>query len=410
MNILLLINGSSGLQYHRQTSPHVTVCDNFGEFKFSACMTPELLTEELLKPFDAVHVLREVVKSRPRREVYNRKGQAIISNADGDWLLKEDQRIIDLIKNAGKKLIFDIDDNWQLPSFHGLWDSYRAFAVEKRTLNVLRQADLVTTTTKHFADHLTAYTTAPVVVLPNTINKKDDQWKGVNITSSLVRFGWIGGTHHREDIKLLQVGINRAYRELADFQFCLSFDCNDEYMHHEKIFSNNYNLPADYRKYLIDQLQQIRVAQMKAKQNGEAYQRPAFAGEHYSYYQPYRRLWSKGSDSYGTLYNEIDVSLVPLRTNNFNKFKSELKLVEAGAMGKAAIVTRVKPYDHFPEDCVYFVNENDMNNGWLEGMEVMMCDETRERYASNLAEYCHEHYNADKVAVKRYEEYQKLLG
>lgn len=399
MNILLIVNGNSGLQYHRQSVPHEVLKAKYSsDVTWSFTMEPEKLDAETLQPFDIVHVLREAVKSQPQQIRKDRKGNYVVSPADGEALLRQDQKVIDTIKEAGKKLVFDIDDNWQLPTYHGLWDSNRAFAVEKRTNNILKQADAVTTTTQHFADYISTVTGSPVHVLPNAIDKKDPQWNKVNITSPLVRFGWIGGTHHREDIKLLQTGISQAYRELDGFQFCLSFNYNDEYLHHEKIFSNNYNVTDDYRKYLIDQLNQIRA--------GKA---GTFVGEHFTYHQPYRRLWSKPANEYGTLYNEIDVSLVPLRSNNFNKYKSELKLVEAGAMGKAAIVTRVKPYDHFPEECIHFVNENDMNEGWIDAIDQMMNKDYRDQKAKNLEEYCNEHYDVEKIAEKRYKLYCSLL-
>lgn len=411
MNILAIINGNSGLQYHRQTMPLTTLAENYqGDVTWSYTPTPEKLTVEDLKPYDIVYVLRECVKSRPKNEIKTKRGETVVSAADGNWLFNEDQRFISTVKEAGKKLVFDIDDNWQLPNYHGLWESHRAFNIEKRTLNVLKQADLVTTTTPHFAQHISTYTSAPVEVFPNAIQTKDPQWENVNITSPLVRFGWIGGTHHRQDIEMLRSGIAAAYRELEDFQFCLSFDYNDEYMHHEKIFSNNYNLPNDYRKHLLQQLNLIRSENYKAHQEKRTPVRPTFVGEHYSYHQRYRRLWSKDVGGYATLYNEIDVALVPLRSNNFNKYKSELKLIEAGMMGKAAIVTKVKPYDHFPEECVHFVDEADMNYGWIEAFEAMMDKDYRDQKAKNLEEYVRENYDMDKITAKRYEVFKKLIA
>src|SRR3990167_4322442 len=44
------------------------------------------------------------------------------------------------------------------------------------------------------------------------------------------------------------------------------------------------------------------------------------------------------------IYNEIDVALVPLKENGFNKCKSELKIVEAGWMKKAVICSDMSPY------------------------------------------------------------------
>ena len=71
--------------------------------------------------------------------------------------------------------------------------------------------------------------------------------------------------------------------------------------------------------------------------------------------EPYKRRWTKGIMSYCTHYNDIDVLLVPLDSNVFNLYKSELKLIEAGMLNKAVIVSDYGPYKIGTEN---FIDKN----------------------------------------------------
>lgn len=60
--------------------------------------------------------------------------------------------------------------------------------------------------------------------------------------------------------------------------------------------------------------------------------------------KPYRRIKSKDIHNFISVYDEIDVSVVPLRPTLFNSCKSNLKLLEAGFMDCGVIVSDIAPY------------------------------------------------------------------
>ena len=93
---------------------------------------------------------------------------------------------------------------------------------------------------------------------------------------------------------------------------------NPYYQYLEQLFTNNYkHLPKEYEDYLMQYV----------------------PDNNYDYNEIYRRLWGMDTVNYGKSYNFIDVSLVPLQQNLFTACKSELKLIEAGFMKKAVIVS-----------------------------------------------------------------------
>ena len=49
-------------------------------------------------------------------------------------------------------------------------------------------------------------------------------------------------------------------------------------------------------------------------------------------------------DTYAKGYNEFDVALAPLNDSSFNKYKSQLKVIEAGFHKKAIIAQNYGPY------------------------------------------------------------------
>ena len=60
--------------------------------------------------------------------------------------------------------------------------------------------------------------------------------------------------------------------------------------------------------------------------------------------EPYRRVWTKHISSYASNYNLFDISLAPLSEHNFNRVKSQLKVIEAGFHKKVIIAQNFGPY------------------------------------------------------------------
>lgn len=307
----------------------------------------------------------------------------------------ESKKCIERLQRCGCKVVFDIDDYWKLPSSHYQYKYYKRHKVADYKIEAIRAADVVTTTTEHFAEIIYEYN-KNVAVLPNCILPYDKQFIKREIESPRIRFGWIGGIYHKCDIGDIEKTFPALYadKEIKNkWQICLGgFTLNPESVYMERIMTNNYDVSKEYFEYL--------------KQGTEA-------SEHISFDQPYRRLWGKEYWNYGDMYNQIDVALIPLRMDSFNACKSELKLIEAGTMKKPCIVSNVLPYKTIAKDgtnalCVDpFKNETDW---YLYIKKLIKEPNLRKDLGEALYETVKEKFNIETITKKRIELYDKLTN
>jgi glycosyltransferase involved in cell wall biosynthesis len=93
------------------------------------------------------------------------------------------------------------------------------------------------------------------------------------------------------------------------------------------------------------------------------------------------------------MYEDIDVALIPLKHGKFNSHKSELKLIEAGTTGCAAIVSNVEPYKAYLKDGYNCLTTSE-TNGWYRSMKRLINEPNlREDLAGNLALTIAENFN-----------------
>ena len=134
--------------------------------------------------------------------------------------------------------------------------------------------------------------------------------------------------------------------------------------------------------------------------------------EHISFDKPYRRLWGRDIHTYGELYNEIDVALIPLKDNTFNKCKSELKIVEAGWMKKAVICSRLTPYQEYIKHGVngLLVSTARNNIDWFVNIRKLTCNPN---LAKDMGEALHEtiktNFDIDVHNKTRLDLYKSLI-
>lgn len=261
---------------------------------------------------------------------------------------KEAIDIINRIKKLGIKVIVDTDDHWNLDPSHGLYAMAKRDNIPGTILDCIKLADLVTVPTEIIAKEVSKFN-KNVVVLPNAIDPNEEQFKPKPIKSDLIRFGWLGGSSHVKDIELLR-GIGSTQKSISEkSQIVLcGFDTRGTvqsinpntnqveqrpmnpqettWFMYELFLTNNYkNLEhdKDYLTYLV-----------------------SFADDpsYDSTNKPYRRIWTKAINQYANGYNSFDVALAPLNDSDFNKYKSQLKVIEAGFHKKALIAQNYGPY------------------------------------------------------------------
>ncbi len=382
--LIMMQHNITALQYHRQIVPHerlaVTNKEDF-EFIYNRPSTANdeasimWMTDAELKEYSMVIYLRQIA--------YN-----------PDHI----QPSIDRLKSLGIKILFDIDDYWKLPVNHYMYDMTQKVNYSATTTHSMKQVDWVTTTTETFANNITPYCSS-VSVLPNCISSTDTQFTPRPIHNNRLRFAWIGGVYHKHDIRIMEESIQKLYKskELnGKWQLCVGgYNPNPEYIEIEKVFTANYDFRLTDKTYYDYLYQQTPMM------------------EHVSFDKPYRRLWGKSITTYGELYNEIDVALIPLIDEPFNNCKSELKIVEAGTMKKAVIVSNVSPYKQWIKDGVNGLVVNPSRNGidWFVQMRKLILNPAiREDLAGKLQETIKRNFDLDEHNLTRAKLYKQLTA
>ena len=245
--------------------------------------------------------------------------QLVVFHGSGSLLNAEGQ--IKRLKKMGLPYVVDVDDSWDLDDKHLLHEHYKKVAA-KKLITIMKGASAVTTTISRLAYKIKKHN-KNVVVVPNAIAMNEPQWQ-LNEASSNA-YGWVGGVHHIEDIRLLVTAFKRFHKEnIIDLALGGWSQFNEVYTLFEIWFSGN------------------------------------------GVYDKYKRIEGRDVYNYGYIYDEMNVCLVPLVENKFNICKSPLKLIEAGFKNKACIVSNTAPYnDDFTSEHVLFV---DNKYDWYEAV------------------------------------------
>jgi glycosyltransferase involved in cell wall biosynthesis len=254
--------------------------------------------------------------------------------------------LIKFLKSLGIVVIVDLDDYWLPGKEHPIHTLIVQDKIHEKIMANLKEASYVTTTTKIFADEIKKLN-GNVVVLPNAINPTEPQFNQPTEESDRIRIGWLGGSSHLHDLKLLEGFVSKNSQLSNKIQYVLcGFDTrgsvteinqqtgerkqrpiNPEetvWARYEEIFTNKYSIIDDKYKQFLSQFKD------------EEYQNPSDL--------PYRRVWTKPVNTYATNYSKFDISMAPIKNHIFNRVKSQLKVIEAGFYKKALIASEIGPY------------------------------------------------------------------
>lgn len=370
--ILLIVSSkATGLNYYRQLMPHNHILDHFEGFKIQQAKCDidnfQNIPDDVIRDFNAVFFLRHI----------SLEGRT--------------KQYIDRCHKLGTKVIFDIDDYWRLPKLHPMYDQYKKLSYSKQIDDAIKYSDFVLTTNVWLLNQIKKLNQS-VFVIPNSIDTSLPQYKKVDIPNRRLRFGWIGGVYHLRDIQLMSSDFYKFYNDpecTKNAQLCLGgyTPGQGEYEKIESEMTFNYRLDKDYKDYLLSR---------------------SIGMQHYMNDKPYKRLYGKDVENYMKLYNDIDVSLIPLADNLFNSCKSELKMIEAGVMGKACIVAETKPYIlSINKKNAYTVNKQ---KSFYDGIKYLLNNrEAVKDYADSLSETINTNYNMLKINKTRCEIYNHYI-
>ncbi len=155
----------------------------------------------------------------------------------------------------------------------------------------LKACQLVTTTTPYLAELLRQYN-KNVVVLPNMLPSEYWEVKHEPREDGKVIIGWAGGAHHWSDLEILRGTIEQIL---------------DDYPYVELHV-------VGMREYPFKKHERMKI------------------------------LKPVKLEEYSKLLSKFDIGIAPLVDTQFNRCKSDLKLIEYGMVGLPVVASKVIPY------------------------------------------------------------------
>jgi glycosyltransferase involved in cell wall biosynthesis len=404
IKVLVLPSDRFGVGYFRSLAPHTKLEELFGD-KFDVTINYEpTYNIDYYLNYDIIHFHRNIGND------FNKCQE----------LLKE-------LKKHKKITIMDIDDYWNLGQYHPGHLNHERFNIPKLTIENIKLADYITTTTSIFAEEISKIN-SNVKVLANAIDTNEKQFIPNPTKSNRLRFGVICGSTHEHDIALMNGIATSLPKEIMDkVQFVLcGFDLRGtirdinlkdntiterpvrptetSWFKYERVLTNDYkNVSQSYREFLLRFIPNAVY--------------PNVANE------PYKRQWTKDISQYATHYNDIDVLLAPLKETPFNKFKSQLKVIEAGFFKKALIAQDFGPYtlDLVPaiekggnineNGNALLVDSSKNHKQWAKYVEKLVKNpELVTKLGNNLYETVKDTYLLDNVTKERADFYELIVN
>jgi len=391
INVLAINSDNDGVGYYRVLNPHsyLNNDDINVEIRLLTDGTLNLAYEPYVSQFDIIFYNKNL--SFPKPEMA--------------------QIFINIVNKHNIKIVFDIDDFWVLSPTHLNYKQWKESDSVKQVEKMIEIAHHVTTTTSLFADRIKEIN-PNVHVLSNALETTEYQWNYKNkIPSDKVRFLWGGGISHMPDLRLLKKSFtmfDNDFLEKSQLYLC-GFDLrmrtpqgtikgspkDNQWTFFEHIFTNNGRWIKD--KTHKDFLNEYNDTNYGIREDVR--------------HEFYQRRWTKPILTYGTMYQEADVVLAPLKNNMlFNKYKSQLKVIEAGIYKLPIIASNYGPYTLDIEDGKdgFLIDENKPEM-WYEKMKWFVDNPNAViDMGEHLFEKVYKNFGMEAVNKKRFELYEKI--
>jgi hypothetical protein len=268
-------------------------------------------------------------------------------------------------KKYGFKLVVDIDDYWELFNQHIMFSNYKSHGIVNIIKSYIKHADFVTCThTRLWAEIIKINPKCEVI--PNALPFDKDQFTAVKIPHEKVTIAHTGSITHYPDIKQLKAPM-----------VALSKD--------KRFESNTRMLLCGYNKHNQwhwDEMANIYTASAKLE---------------------YKILESLPVDLYMNHYAEADMLVTPLLDNRFNRLKSNLKALEAGAKNIPILAMNRDPYADIPT--IYHVD-----NRARDIKRMAESENLRNDWGYANGEYVRNNFDLFKMNAFRVAIYKQILS
>ena len=399
IKVLVLPSDKSGVGKFRSVDPHIMLQNLYSDdFHVDIDYEPKVNDFNYWKKYQIVHFHRS------------------FGNID------QCPQIIKNLQSLGIIVVADIDDYWLPTKEHPIHQLIVENKMNQKIVDNLKASDYVITTTEIFANEIRKFN-KNVIVLPNAIDPKEPQFNQPTPPSDKIRVGWLGGSSHLHDLKLLDGMVNKLtpIQEKLQYYVC-GFDIRGTvtelnkqtgeqkqrpikpeetvWVRYEEIFTNNYKIITPEYKLFLDKFEE-----------GEY---PAIKNENYV------RVWTRPVEQYAKNYSNFDISLAPIKNHIFNRMKSQLKVIEAGFYKKALIASNVGPYTidlkhaldkgNFTNGNALLVNENNNHSDWAKNIKKLVENPNMiTDLGEKLYETVKDKYDLNQVTHERASFYKSLI-
>ena len=400
IKVLVIPSDRTGVGKFRSVDPHIMLQNMYpDDFHIDIDYEPNMNDLNYWKKYQIVHIHRSI-----------------------GGMYEQTVQLLKFFKSQGIIGIVDIDDYWLPTKEHPIHSLIVENKLNEKIVANLKEAEYVTTTTTIFADEILKFN-KNVVIFPNAINPEESQFNEPTLPCDRIRVGWLGGSSHLHDLKLLDgfVSKNSDINDKLQYVVCgfdtrgtmteINKDTGEQkqrpikphetvWAKYEEIFTNNYTIVDEkYKNYLF-------------KFTEESYNSDIVL--------PYQRVWTKPVTSYAMNYSKFDISLAPIKNHIFNRVKSQLKVIEAGFYKKALIASNIGPYTidlkhslkdgNFVDGNALLVDETKNHSDWSKFVKKLvqnpnMITDMGER----LYETVKDTYDLRKVTEQRRDFYLSLI-
>ena len=418
----MIPSDTQGVGHFRTIWPALSIEKHFSdEVEVEINHQPNFENVDYFKEFDIIHFHRHIGPYEGSAELFPK------------------------LQANGSILVMDIDDFWEPPSTHPLYEVVKEDKLAEKITGNLELSDYVTTTTSVFAGEIEKFN-KNVHVIPNAINMEHKMWTGElnENKGDKCRISWIGGSSHLHDLELMRPGFQQLWgnSDLKDkFQVIMcGFDTRGTIT---EIAKNGERRTRTIQPHetVWCKFEEIFTGGHKDRKNDEEYfkwldkiKKPKssdYKDEQYD--KNYVRRWTLPLTKYGTHYDYTDVCLAPLidtfveqikhpkpdgsikiqeikRRHVFNEVKSELKIIEAGMKKKVLIAQDFGIYSELLEHGETGLLVKNDRKDWYKHMKRVIEDsDYRDMLANNLHEFVKEKYDIKNVTANRVEFYKDIL-
>lgn len=344
INIAAVISQKNGVALHRIEIPmgnlagredvHVCVCNGFTE-------------DHRPEQYDFILINR-------------------VSNQERDYITEA--------KQAGVKIILDLDDWVYLPEYNANHNGFYTPEIEERVEKYIQMADVIWCASEYLMYQIVNRFDIPVDkihYIPNAIDFTQPQFTPLAQPKERYTVGWIGGGGHQLDIEKLGKPLEKLLTQ-KNYNILMGGASKVDF-NTEKYWS--------YIKFVLTSKGQLPNSNFKIIEALDSY-------------------------NYARMYNFCDVMLAPLCNDMFSKCKSSIKVLEAAAFSLPIICSNEEPYKEFIREGVVYSSDGN----WDGRIKYLIKNpKAGVKMGQRLNEYVRENFNIDKINELRYNTIIQLI-